>query len=160
MDNTREKLIELMKQIDGICPKEGACSQCELYSLEDCYFISKADHLISNGVTIQEECHWATEQAYKNGYEKGKQDAWKWIPVTERLPKKDGDYLVVKQLLGGRIVRIVRISGFAKNGKKISEYDFQYRWKNVWYDYDSEYGYFISDSVTHWMPLPEAPKGE
>jgi hypothetical protein len=29
----------------------------------------------------------ATEQAYKRGYEKGKQDAMKWIPVTERLPK-------------------------------------------------------------------------
>lgn len=29
--------------------------------------------------------HEATEQAYKNGYEKGKADALKWIPVTERL---------------------------------------------------------------------------
>ena len=28
--------------------------------------------------------HWATEQAYKNGYEAGKP---KWIPVSERLPK-------------------------------------------------------------------------
>lgn len=32
----------------------------------------------------------ATEQAYKHGYEKGyeagKRDAVKWIPVTERLP--------------------------------------------------------------------------
>ena len=28
----------------------------------------------------------ATEQAYKNGYEAGKKDAVKWIPVTERLP--------------------------------------------------------------------------
>lgn len=32
--------------------------------------------------------HDITEQAYKNGYEQGKQDAVKWIPVTERLPEK------------------------------------------------------------------------
>ena len=34
--------------------------------------------------------HTSHEQAYKNGYEKGKQDAMKWIPVTERLPEKSG----------------------------------------------------------------------
>ena len=28
------------------------------------------------------------ELAYKKGYEKGKQDAQKWIPVTERLPEE------------------------------------------------------------------------
>ena len=35
-----------------------------------------ADHLIANGVTFREhDCHWATEQAYKNGYRKGYADA-------------------------------------------------------------------------------------
>ena len=30
--------------------------------------------------------HEATEQAYKNGYEKGKADALKWTSVKEGLP--------------------------------------------------------------------------
>ena len=31
-----------------------------------------ADHLIANGVTFQNrDIHWATEQAYKNGYADG-----------------------------------------------------------------------------------------
>ena len=94
------------------------------------------------------------EQAYKNGYEKGKP---KWIPVTERLPDKDGEYLVAKQLFSDSYVRVV---SFAKDGRKISKYDFHNRWKNVWYEYHSEYGYILIDSVTRWMPLPEPPKGE
>ena len=93
-----------------------------------------ADHLIANGVTVQ-----------------------KWIPVTERLPENKGDYLVTKQLFGDSYVRVV---SFAKDGRKVSRYDFHNRWKNVWYEYDREYGYITIDSVTHWMPLPEPPKGE
>ena len=41
--------------------------------------------------TAQEQnhdCHWATEQAYKNGYKDGLP---KWIPVTERFPQKKGE---------------------------------------------------------------------
>ena len=92
------------------------------------------DYLIANGVTVQ-----------------------KWIPVSERLPENKGDYLVAKQLFGDSYVRVV---SFAKDGRKVSRYDFQNQWKNVWYEYDREYGYITIDSVTHWMPLPEAPKGE
>ena len=36
----------------------------------------------------------AAEQAYKKGYEKGKQDAVKWIPASDP-PKKHGKYLVI-----------------------------------------------------------------
>ena len=66
----REKLIELIQSaVDG----------CATY-----WAGLIADHLIAHGVTLQEhDCFWATEQAYKNGYEAGKP---KWIPVTERLP--------------------------------------------------------------------------
>ena len=54
MDNTREKLIELLKKGGVAFP------------------ISTADHLISNGVTVQ-----------------------KWIPVTERLPEEEGLVLII-----------------------------------------------------------------
>jgi hypothetical protein len=98
----------------------------------------------------------ATEQAYKNGYEQGKKDALKWIPVSERLPKEDGKYLVNKNLFGTPYISTIR---FAKVGENVCAYDLKGQ-KNVWYDYDSEAGYFPVDTVTHWMPLPEPPKGE
>ena len=57
MDNIREKLVELIK--DGIRKGLRARGDDRLdYSFEDV-----ADHLLANGVTVQE-----------------------WIPVTERLP--------------------------------------------------------------------------
>ena len=78
-----------------------------------------------------------------------------WIPVAERLPDKDGRYLVYKQFHG---FTLCDIASFAKDGRKVNEYDFEHEWENVWYGYDSEYGHVISDSVTHWMLLPEVPK--
>lgn len=56
-----------------------------------------------------------------------------WIPVTERLPEKDGIYLTF-------------------NKKKQYEFHtFQVEkrmWPAIW----------AADGVTHWMPLPDAPK--
>ena len=44
-----------------------------------------AIHLIANGVTLNSrDCHWATEQAYKNGYNKGYEDG-----IRERKRKKE-----------------------------------------------------------------------
>ena len=83
----------------------------------------------------------------------------KWIPVTERLPDKDGKYLAFnKGIVAGS--GYCRVLGFAKDARKIDQYDFVEDWQNVWYFYDSEYGYVTTNSVTHWMPLPEPPKGE
>ena len=64
----------------------------------------------------------------------------KWIPVTERLPDKFGEYLVTVQEETGNLY-----SDYA-------DYDpYQQRWKT---------GLFLGvrDRVTHWMPLPEPPK--
>ena len=94
----------------------------------------------------------ATEIAYKNGYEKGLLDGkgccadcksyWKtklvnapyrWIPVTERLPEKDGIYLTF-------------------NKKKQYEFHFFQTRKRMWPAIWDE------DGVTHWMPLPAPPE--
>ena len=83
------------------------------------------------------------------------QAATKWIPVTERLPENDGRYLVRKKNFNTAWFDVL---GFAKDGRKVDEYDFEREWENVWYRYDSEYGYVTTDSVTHWMPIPEPPK--
>jgi hypothetical protein len=86
----------------------------------------------------------AIGQAYKNGYEAGYADgeidfAPKWIPVTERLPVDWCPVLVMvreieKPLLGS------------------------YR-ENVWF-HERWNTTLINGAVTHWMPLPEPPKGE
>ena len=80
-----------------------------------------------------------------------------WIPVTERLPDVDGDYLVFAEHRYGKWCDVL---GFAKDGKKVDKYDFQNEYENVWYRYDSEWGYVTTNLVTHWMPLPEPPKEE
>lgn len=92
------------------------------------------DQLIANGVTVQE-----------------------WIPVTELLPQEDRSYLVATNYSGKR--QGVNVRWFAKDGETVDKYDLAGQ-KNVWYFYDGEYGYVSIDSVTHWMPLPEPPKGE
>lgn len=97
-----------------------------------------ADGLMDNGVTDNN-------------------DGRKWIPVTERLPDKDGDYLVFKRFAGNAWSDVV---SFAKDGRKVSECTFGKKWPNVWYYYDSEWGYIRADAVTHWMPLPEPPEEE
>ena len=79
----------------------------------------------------------------------------KLIPVSERLPDKDGYYLVFQR---NRYGVWSDVAGFAKDGREVYRYDFERQWENVWYEYDNEYGYVVLDSITHWMPLPEAPK--
>ena len=90
-----------------------------------------ADHLIANGVTVQE-----------------------WISVKDRLPEEDGNYLVCHWFMK---TPIISLCGFAKDGEEVDEYDLKWQ-KNVWYDYCSEYGYVAINDITHWMPLPQPPK--
>ena len=81
----------------------------------------------------------------------------KWISVKDGLPEEDGSYLVTTNDFGNR--QGVNIRWFAKDGETVDEYELAGQ-KCVWYFYDSEYGYVSTNSVTHWMPLPEPPKGE
>ena len=85
--------------------------------------------------------HTPYELAYKNGYEKGKQDAMKWIPVTERLPE-----LHTKVLCCGK-----------KGGRFIAELSTWGKGNYLCWDKRNGQG---CPAVTHWMPLPEPPKGE
>ena len=78
-----------------------------------------------------------------------------WVSVKKKLPREDGRYLVHRVLCGYHWYDVL---SFAKDARKVDKYDFHDDWKNVWYKRDSEYGYFTLVDVTHWMPLPEAPK--
>ena len=112
MPNTREKLFALLKdykcefQSCGECPHSNVKGACGNY-----VFNGMADHLIANGLTIQQ-----------------------WIPVEERLPQNTENVLI--RSASGYIGSLTHFkdSGFRDCG--------------MWVP------------VTHWMPLPEPPKGE
>ena len=101
--DVREKLIDLIIDAKRTDPETG------------CFTEHLADHLISNGATVQE-----------------------WIPVTEKLPdfgsrviacgEKGGVFIVKSE---GTTIGFGRMDGTSK-----------YR------------------SFTHWMPIPQPPKGE
>ena len=65
-----------------------------------------------------------------------------WIPVTERLPEEDGDYLVWFY-----DAKCCKVAEFNKHTAKE-----RYVW---WFA-----GIDRTRFVTHWMPLPEPPKEE
>lgn len=59
----------------------------------------------------------------------------KWISVEERLPDKDGTYIILVPMSNGPFV----------------DAD-QYTIGNGWYEWGNDSG------ITHWMPLPEPPR--
>lgn len=61
----------------------------------------------------------------------------RWIPVTERLPDKDGDYLVTK--VDDENVTIIGLAYYS-NGFGLVFYD---------------NGWASNKTITAWMPLPE-----
>lgn len=79
----------------------------------------------------------ATEQAFKNGYEKGYEAGKpKWIPVSERLPNLHETVIVCdvrEQYVGA----------------------WMYYGNDDWLHDDK---LFDTEEITHWMPLPEPPK--
>lgn len=80
----------------------------------------------------------ATEQAFKNGYEKGYEAGKpKWIPVSERLPEQ---FETVLCLLPTK-------ECWVATWNEIGD--------QLWCDGES---WCSKTHVTHWMPLPEAPR--
>lgn len=76
-----------------------------------------------------------------------------WIPVSERLPKEHGAYLVTFSAMpkDKMIVTILLYGKPLMPSRKIKE--------ACWYDSYSEYGDIVCDDVVAWMPLPEPYKG-
>ena len=74
----REKLIELLLEIDSVCDASDCCECCE----EGCYTHRAADHLIANGVTFATDTNAGS----------------KWISVEDRLPEPGVVVLVYSKL--------------------------------------------------------------
>lgn len=63
----------------------------------------------------------------------------RWIPVTERLPEKDGTF----------------ITAYSRGGVSQNWYMTFHHGGGKWYQNSEDTG-----EVTHWMPLPKPPKEE
>ena len=63
-----------------------------------------------------------------------------WISVNDKLPKDDSDVLA-----------------YSRNGKEGRIYPANYA-KGVWFD--CIFNTPVTYTTTHWMPIPEPPKGE
>ena len=87
-----------------------------------------ADDLISNGVTVQE-----------------------WISVDDRLPDKDGCYIVTACDEGCSCG-----DGIWYDTVVIEAEHYKGEWS--WNENGTEYD--ITDFVTYWQPMPNPPKGE
>lgn len=93
--------------------------------------LALADHLLANGATFR-----------------------KWIPVSERLPDIGGCYLVAVKYK-------YDLEKEYNYDTDVATYNFGYgyidgKW-DTYVDWDEGQQYI---HVTHWMPLPEAPKEE
>lgn len=86
-----------------------------------------------------------------------------WISIKEHgYPKKDGEYLVTVEYKFNNNSRHIKESSFATDLFKVDEYDFaiENKGKCGFYDYDSEYGFFINDNIIAWCELPKVYEGE
>ena len=109
--DVKKKLVELLR-VNPCYNKD--CIECDKRK-KDCWFGELADHMIANGVTVQE-----------------------WIPASEP-PKEPGEYIVAKKNW---------LDGHLESS--------QGRWNGADWLVDRTECLMVS----HWMPLPEPPKGE
>lgn len=166
--DVREKLVELLRVHP--CSNIDCCS-CDKYR-KDCWLGELADKLIANGVTVTD----VTDNNVGN----------KWIPVTEKLPEAETEVLI---LASRKIYSLkshshtthhIITTGMYEDGTKRTE-DSNWWWETDGFEYDEErddyiipegwweykhyngdeqHNYAVDNEVTHWMPLPEPPKGE
>ena len=78
-----------------------------------------------------------------------------WIPCSEQLPNDDKKQYIVQKTDG-----YIDILGFTKDAYKLDRRDFaehEGKKKQLFYDYDREYGYIEYECVA-WQPIPEPYK--
>lgn len=145
--DVREKLVELI--FDSLCRHiDKSCKLAE----------NIADDLISDGVTVQENVEISDEllKQLKNApitickEEPSIELMQEWISVEDRLPdNKEYDWVLAQVVENNGFMHIPTVMEYRQS-------------KNDWFE--ETYGWISEHnglfSVTHWMPLPEPPKGE
>lgn len=136
----REKLIELLEKGYSFSEEEcnkyiGECVSkcCPYYDKSHlCGYIAIAEYMLSNGVTVQ-----------------------RWIPVSERLPDKNSEYLVFLNC-----VKSTTMLNFALDFIEHDEYGLLTEKKKICFYYcDDDWELIEVPEVTHWMPIQEPQKG-
>ncbi len=153
-----EELINRMRMcVNGNC--EGCTYEYEgLTNTEEC-----KEDLISDAADAIEELQKALDavnDAHNEGYDvcywAGRRDYEpKWIPVTERVPELGQEVLVYAigkddGFIGDSVIALSERFIF----RLFPSSDGVEEWRSPWQYFDSNY------EITHWMPLPEPPKGE
>lgn len=108
---------------------------------------TEKNHIMASHVILEDYA----EQLYNTGYRRQE-----WISVDERLPKIEGDARTWGELKIRKSVRVL-CACVQKSGKTFVKEGYC----EVWGDSHRAYWKIPGsiDKVTHWMPLPEAPKG-
>lgn len=75
-----------------------------------------------------------------------------WISVKDRLPEESGNYIVCCDDSSCSYGEGI---WYSSDVVVVSEY---YEGSWIWYESGTEWS--LENIVTHWMPLPEPPKGE
>lgn len=132
--DVREKLVELIKEMYY---DEKMC----WYDLWDMHEGAEdvADLLIAHGVTVQE-----------------------WIPVKDRLPEFPGHYLICTSInyWHGGCMDMNENHKYHPNGTPIGYDGSTMSVLDCFYDGTGHWNRVCDSHVTHWMPLPQPPKGE
>lgn len=134
----REKLVELLEESRISCGENGV----RINGSRDI-----ADHLLANGVTVLPVADKATErsvavektedQRKPEGFIGHRKLEQEWIPVTERLPSAEGEYITYTDR--GQI----HFDCFC-----------------IYPDHGTQFWVGGNGKVTHWMDKPTPPKGE
>lgn len=148
MMDVREKLIELLCNLPT--PEFVIGTRRAGKKLITAGFI--ADHLIANGVTVQENVEISDEllKQLKNApitickEEPSIELVQEWISVDERLPENDVMVIGYTPCDG-----FMFVGYYHEEKKKVWRIITAMRSTKV-----------ITKKVTHWMPLPHPPKGE
>ncbi len=107
-----------------------------------------------------------------------------WISVEERLPEPEKEVLILairRYMYMGEVREVPTITTAMYEDGTMSTEDSEWNWHDIdfvydeendvqyipegWWEYrhynpDDVYNNAVDDKVTHWMPLPEAPKME
>ena len=75
-----------------------------------------------------------------------------WISVDDRLPEESGNYIVC---CDDSFCSYGEGIWYSSDVVVVSEY---YKGSWIWYEGGTEWS--LENIVTHWMPLPQPPKGE
>lgn len=99
---------------------------------------------------VSQECAKTVARVLIN---KGYRGQSEWISVDEMSPTKAGKYLVYREAF--TLCPIIDLAYYDPNYMGHND-DMKNR--AVWFSFDSDWGEYEITGVTHWVPLPKAPK--